>query len=333
MSVARIIFFMCISVSGFAQEVRIIEQKAGTSLRGMSVVNDQLVWVSGSNGMVGKSSDGGDSWQWYQVKGFEKSDFRDIEAFDDKTAVIMSVGEPAFILKTYNGGQSWKIVYTDSIKGIFLDAMEFWDNGNGIVVGDPVEGKIYVARTDNFGTTWEKYHGKKLPNTVTGEAMFASSGTNISKLTNIEAMVVTGGTASRLLVHERWIDLPIIQGLPTTGANSVAIWNVPPRKSNIIIVGGDFERDTLTLKNCIWSTDMGKHWNYPVIPPHGYRSCVEFIGADMAITCGLTGVDITIDGGKTWKLISTEGFHVCRKSKSGKAIFLAGSGGRIGKFR
>ncbi len=327
-----IIFLFLSGISGTAQEIVMLARKEGVSLRGLSVVNDQLIWVSGSNGSVGKSVNGGKTWRWFQVKGFEKNDFRDIEAFDEKTAVIMSVGEPAFILKTFNGGESWKVVYSDSTKGMFLDAMEFWDNGNGIVVGDPIDGLLYVARTDDFGNSWERYVSKKISPAEKGEAMFASSGTNIRKLSNLEAIVVTGGTRSRLLIHERWIDLPLIQGTETTGANSVAIWNVPPRKSNIVVVGGDFMNDTSSNKNCTWSNDMGKTWNIPSIPPHGYRSCVEFISADKLVTCGTSGIDISEDGGKSWQLISRESFHVCRKAKAGKAVFLAGANGRIAKM-
>jgi hypothetical protein len=332
MRLTNIIVLLLVSITGNTQEIVMLEKKGGVSLRGLSVVNDQIVWVSGSNGSVGKSTDGGKSWRWFQVRGFEKNDFRDIEAFDEKTAVIMAVGEPAFILKTFNGGESWKMVYSDSAKGMFLDAMEFWDNGNGIVVGDPVDGLLYIARTDDFGNNWERYVSKKMSPPAIGEAMFASSGTNIRRLSNQEAIVVTGGTRSRLLIHERWIDLPLIQGSETTGANSVAIWNVPPRKSNIVVVGGDFRNDTSRYNNCTWSNDMGKNWNIPAIPPHGYRSCVEFINADKLVACGTSGIDISEDGGKTWKLISRESYHVCRKAKSGKSVYLAGADGRIAKL-
>jgi hypothetical protein len=50
------------------------------------------------------------------------------------------------------------------------------------------------------------------------------------------------------------------------------------------------------------------------------------------ISCGLNGVDYTEDDGHTWKWISKESFHVCRKARKGKAVFLAGSNGRIGKL-
>lgn len=315
-----------------AQKIEMLTEQGKCSIRGMSVVTDDLVWVSGSQGTVGRTADGGKTWTWMQVKGFEKMDFRDIEAFDEKTAVIMAVGEPAFILKTYNGGSTWKTVYEDSSKGMFLDAMEFWENGNGIVVGDPIDGKIFVARTADFGVSWEKYNSKTLPQTDSGEAMFASSGTNIRKYSSQEAMVVTGGKRSRLLMHEKWINIPMLQGGNSTGANSLAIWSQPPRKTRIVIVGGDFQQDSATVGNCVYSTNGGKAWKIPEVPPHGYRSCVEFISGELLVACGTSGVDISADGGKKWRLISKDSFHVCQRAKNGNAVYLAGSKGRIAKL-
>ena len=68
-----------------AQTVKMLTSGTKTSMRGLSVVDDKTVWVSGSNGMVGLSVDSGNTWKWMTVKGFEKTEFRDIEAFDEKT--------------------------------------------------------------------------------------------------------------------------------------------------------------------------------------------------------------------------------------------------------
>ena len=76
-----------------AQTIEILNTDVKNSIRGLSVVTNKIVWVSGSEGTVGKSTDGGTTWKWIKVKGFEKTDFRDIEAFDDKTAVIMGVAD------------------------------------------------------------------------------------------------------------------------------------------------------------------------------------------------------------------------------------------------
>src|ERR1043165_5787365 len=83
--------------------IEMLTSGTATSLRGLSVVNDNVVWVSGSNGTVGKTTNGGKNWKWYTVKGFEKKEFRDIEAFDATTALIVAVDEPGYILKTSDG--------------------------------------------------------------------------------------------------------------------------------------------------------------------------------------------------------------------------------------
>lgn len=311
-----------------AQQIKIISSGTNTSIRGLSVVNDKVIWVSGSNGMVGKSSDSGKTWKWIQVKSFEKTDFRDIEGFDENIAVIMGVGDPAYILRTIDAGETWKLVFEDKRKGMFLDAMEFWNEQSGIVLGDPIDGKFFIARTFNGGYTWQNIPEKNYPEADSGEACFASSGTNIRKFGNDAACFVSGGLHSRLFIKDKIIDLPIVQGKETAGANSIALKN----KKTFIIVGGDFTTPDAIYKNCIITNDGGNSWAYPAVPPHGYRSCVEYLQKNKWITCGLNGVDISNDDGKTWTSVSKESFNVCRKSKDGKSVFLAGGNGTIAKL-
>ena len=122
--------------------------------------------------------------------------------------------------------------------------------------------------------------------------------------------------------------IPMLNGKETTGANSVAV----NEHGTIITVGGDFTDKEADSKNCFITRNKGKDWTGPTEPPHGYRSCVEWLSGKQWISCGLNGVDYTGDDGDTWKWISKESFHVCRKARKGKAVFLAGNNGRIGKL-
>jgi photosystem II stability/assembly factor-like uncharacterized protein len=151
----RILFILLFINSlqfAFSQKIEIINSGTKTSIRGLCVVDDKTIWASGSNGMVAKSTDGGNNFSWIQVPNFEKRDFRDIEAFDSNTAIIIAIAEPAQILKTIDGGKHWKIVFADSTKGMFLDAMSFYDNKNGVVVGDPITRKLF-ARNKQIATS------------------------------------------------------------------------------------------------------------------------------------------------------------------------------------
>lgn len=315
-----------------AQHIEILTKGIASSIRGLSVVDDQVVWICGSNGAVGKSLDGGVSWKWMVVKDFDKRDFRDIEAFNKDTAIIMAIAEPANILKTTDGGNTWKIVYENRSVGMFLDAMEFFNNKSGIVIGDPVNGKFFIARTTDQGETWKQIVAN-IPAADSGEACFASSGTNIRKLYDEEFCFISGGSKSHYLTSGSSVKLPIIQGKGSTGANSIAVW--PSGKKihqYLVVVGGDYTKDTIKTNNCFVSKDAGKTWLAPFVSPHGYRSCVEFINQKQLITCGTSGVDVSKNSGMNWELISNESFHVCRKAKEGSAVFLAGSNGKIGKL-
>ncbi len=305
------------------------------SFRGLSVVDDKTIWVSGSRGTIARSVDGGKTFHYSQIKGYEKSDFRDIEAFDDKRAIMMSSGTPAYILKTIDGGQNWKEVYKNLDTAYFLDAMDFWNEQKGIIVGDPIHKHFLLLQTNDGGETWQELDTSKTPIAFDGEAVFAASGTSlrVNKYYG-EFVFVSGGSYSVIRganikrEHFKWkkYKIPIIQGKSSTGAFSVAFDSV-----NAIVVGGDYEIDSLTGNNSSYhfgqQEEMFVKLNSDVF---GYRSCVEAIHNDEFIACGTTGGDIFRN--KMWRNISKEAFHVVRKSKKGKAVFLAGPKGKIGKL-
>lgn len=328
------LIILCVSVNAFSQQIKVLANKPKTSLRGLCVVTDNVIWASGSGGQVAKSTDGGNTFEWQTVKGYEQRDFRDVEAFDANNAIIMAVDAPAVILKTKDGGKSWNEVYRNDTKGMFLDAMDFDDKGNGMVVGDPINGKLFIATTANYGDTWLPL--KETDNeyvAAQGEAFFASSGTNIKIMgSKYKPFIcfVTGGTDSRLFLNGSPAGLNVLHGKESQGANSV---DVDPLMKKIAIVGGDYSIDTLTKNNIeIFTVDGQRLMKAPVqTPPHGYKSCVAFLTPNVLITCGTSGVDVSMDGGINWKLISTESFHVCAKAKNGSAVFLAGKDGRIAK--
>lgn len=329
-------FFAVMSITNlYAQSIKMLTTGTNTSIRGLSVVNDNIVWASGSGGTVAKSTDGGNTWQWLIVKDYEKMDFRDIEAFDSNTAIIMGIEKPAVILKTINGGKNWYKVFEDTTKGMFLDAMSFADDETGMVIGDPVSNKPFIAMTFDQGESWidpVKGDKSKLPTLFSNEAFFASSGTNIFiKKNNTNKLIggfASGGMSARFFTDKEIFPLPMIQGKESTGANSVAINNA----NQMVIVGGDFANDKDTTGNCALSNDLGRTFTQPQTPPHGYRSCVIYINEKQLVTCGTSGIDISNDGGNNWQLISTESFHVVQKAKTGTPVFLAGSKGRIARL-
>lgn len=311
-----------------AQHIELLQQGKPTSIRGLSVVDNNVAWASGYNGYIAATIDGGKSWNWQQVKGFEKSDFRDIEAFSDKEAVIMSSGTPALILKTIDGGANWKVNYKNTDTTYFLDALDFDTPKHGFVMGDPIKGKFLLMETKDGGTTWNDFKG---PDAVPNEAAFAASGTCL--LTNGVFAIATGGSTAEIITLKekgKWNHhpLPIIHGQSAQGAFSIAV-----HKNQLITVGGDYQKDKRQDSTACYSTDKGLTWHVANSFPAGYQSCVEFIQADTFLSTGTPGSNITINSGKNWTKIDDISYNVCRKAKHGTLVLLAGDRGKIGVFK
>src|SRR4051794_23224055 len=62
-------------------------------LRGLAPVSHTAAWVAGSGGTVLRTTDAGRSWHAVAPPGTAELEFRDIEAFDARHAVALSIGE------------------------------------------------------------------------------------------------------------------------------------------------------------------------------------------------------------------------------------------------
>ncbi|MBL7871400.1 MAG: photosystem II stability/assembly factor-like protein [Cyclobacteriaceae bacterium] len=330
-----LLVFSLVATHVFAQTLSIknCEIDIKSSFRGLSVVNDSVVWVSGSAGWVGRSLNGATTWSFKQVAGFEKVDFRSLYAFDSQTAIIANAGSPASILLTTNGGETWKSVYTNTHKDAFFDGVDFWDKKQGVIYGDPIDGRMLLVKTIDGGKTWQEFPDAQRPLLEEGEASFAASGTGIRCYDKSLLMISTGGKVSRLYsttnFGKKWTvqSPPVIQGESSTGIFSFAF-----RNNSGILVGGDYLKDSLRVQHIVLTKNAGKDWNAPTTPTRGYRECVEYISDQIVISTGPSGTDVSHNGGMDWSFISDEkGFHVVRKARTGKLIVIAGNA-KIGKI-
>jgi photosystem II stability/assembly factor-like uncharacterized protein len=321
--------------TGFGQTYNLIPLTSGTnvSIRGMSVVSDEVAWVSGSNGYIGKTIDGGKTWQWMQPTGYQKLDFRDIEAFDDQKAIAVNAGSPAYVLLTVDGGKTWTEQYKNLDSAIFLDGMDFWDAKNGIIFGDPILHKMQLLRTQNGGQSWNDISANLKQEMAIGEAGFAASGTTIRTLPGGRTWIATGGAVANIYRSDNYaytwkvFKCPMIQGESSTGTFSMAFYN----KSRGVVVGGNYLKDKENSNNILLSADGGKTWKKPTMPVSGFRSGVAYITAKVLIATGTSGTDLSQDGGLIWHHISDLSFNVVQKSKKGKLVLLAGNKGNIYK--
>lgn len=321
-----------------------------TSFRGLCVVNDRIIWVSGSRGTIGKSTDGGKTFTFSQLGGYAGSDFRDIEAFDAQCAVIMSSGTPACILKTTDGGATWKEVYRNTDSAYFFDAMDFWDDRNGMLVGDPINGRFVLLQTRNGGDTWTTLDNLQAPEALEGEAIFAASGTSLRCWNKHEFGFVTGGSKSRFFRLNKkkktvaYEVLPMIQGESSQGTFSFAY---APKKQAFFFTGGNYRNDKQTETANFCYRGSGKHQQQfndtgSIERVAGYKSCIQVTQSTFGPLVLVTGTSGTAFASHkcsavrcfySFTPISEEPFHVIGKAKAGKAVFLAGPRGRIARLK
>jgi len=319
-----------------AQHIVLLKQGKPTSIRGLSVVDNNVAWLSGSKGYIARTTNGGKTWQWQQLKGYERFDFRGIKAFSAKEAVIMSSGTPALVLKTIDCGKTWAEKYRNTDTSYFLDAIDFADANHGFILGDPITNKFVLLETRNAGETWHMF--KNPPNALPREASFAASNTCL-RVDTSAIKVVTGGSHSRLLVFSQnkpakdfWMDQStgLLHSKSSQGAFSLA-----ESSSTRIFVGGDYEKDQRTdsvasyIVYCCYANVI----HYPKTPPMGYQSCVEHIKDNTFLSTGTSGTNITVDGGQTWSKIDNTSFNVCSKARYGTLVLLAGNNGKIAIFK
>ncbi|MBJ7427667.1 MAG: hypothetical protein JHD28_01725, partial [Bacteroidia bacterium] len=216
-----------------------------TSFRGLSVVNDSVIWVSGSKGTFAKSVDGGKTFVFTQLSDYTKSDFRDIEAFDEKEAIMISSGSPAYILKTEDGGNTWEEVYKNMDSAVFLDGMDFWNKTRGVIVGDPVKNHFLLLYTIDGGANWKEMDRNTTPKAMSGEAVFAASGTSIRCWGKSEFGFVSGGSAANYY----WFSSPYAKSIRSglniqQGANSKGAFSLVRHNKSFFAVGGDYLNDS-----------------------------------------------------------------------------------------
>jgi photosystem II stability/assembly factor-like uncharacterized protein len=265
------------------------------------------------------------------VPGADKLDFRDIEAFDAKTAYVISIGngDSSRIYKTTDGGETWDLQFTNKDEKAFYDALACWDRKNCIAMSDPVGGQFLVLSTSDAGATWNQIVSKDLPNAKQGEAAFAASGTCLYIGLNGVAYLVSGGNDARVFRSVdrgvRWIvaNTPIVRGTAGSGIFSIAMYDA----KNGVIVGGNYEKPDDGKDSLAFTIDGGETWESRR-GLSGYRSGVTYVDKKRVIAVGTSGADLSTDGGNTWKKIGGENFNsVAARGKN--AVWAVGPKGGV----
>jgi photosystem II stability/assembly factor-like uncharacterized protein len=307
-------------------------------LRGLSVVSRSVIWASGARGTVVRSLDGGRTWMADTVPGASQLDFRSVHAFNDGAGLVASAGEAekglAKIFGTGDGGRHWHEQYATTQKGVFLDAIAFWDVRHGVALSDPIDGRFFVLRTDDRGRTWTRVAPNALPEVLPGEAAFAASGSCLIVHGDKDVWIGTGGGGRARVLHSAdrgrtWsvAETPVHAVGPAAGIFSLAFFDA--RRG--IAVGGDYTQPRLAAPSVAITRDGGLSWTQAQSPPAAYLSGVAFAGSVRSVVAvGLAGTFLSRDGGETWTQTDTVAMNSVRFA--GTTGFAVGPRGRIARM-
>jgi len=311
-------------------------------------VSDRVAWASGTRGTVVRTTDGGATWQAFSVPGADSLDFRDVEAFDERRAYVLSIGNGAAsrIYKTVDGGATWALQFTNPDTAAFYDCFAFWSAERGLAVSDPVRGRFRVIGTSDGGATWTELPPQRVAPALNGEAAFAASGTCVT-VGRPDHVWVASGAGSEARVYRsatggiNWqvASTPVTSGAASRGIFSIAFADA--RRG--VVVGGDYQAPTDTAANVALTDDGGATWRLAAGRPGGYRSGVAYLfgsGRRELVAVGTSGSDYSADGGETWTPVDTVAFNSVAFAPGGARVrrgraagWAVGPGGRIAKWR
>jgi photosystem II stability/assembly factor-like uncharacterized protein len=361
---AMIRLCLALSFCAWSSNAQWVMQDSGVAadLRGISAVSASVAWASGTKGTIIRTTDGGAHWTQCSVPdalaGGTELDFRGIQAWDANHAVVMASGEgeKSRLFRTVDGGKSWTLLLRNTDPEGFYDA--FWfqaEHGAAMLLGDPVQGQFTVFTSQNGGQTWTRDRSESLQLNGSKLAAFAASNSSIVRASGVQGETasfalkwlpgfVTGGQGGAVL-FERWNRssgrsgvgdgdwnrhaLPLTTGASSAGAFAVGarVNGKSPTPTHMIVVGGDYTKPAETAGTAAFSSDGGITWTPASVPPHGYRSAVQWsTSLRIWIAAGTNGSDMSRDDGRTWEVLDDGKWNAL------SVPFVAGPKGRIGKL-
>ena len=283
-------------------------------LIGISAVDENIAWISGTEGTYARTTDGGTTWHAGVVPEAGALQFRDVHAVDAETAYLLSIGEgeQSRIYKTTDAGSTWALQFTNPEPEGFFDCMDFWDEDHGIAFSDSFGGAFFLITTADGGATWERAPADRLPPASEGEGSFAASGTCLVTHGEGTAWVGTGAGASARVLKttdrgRSWTvaDTPIVGGTPTAGIASLAFRDADHGAA----LGGVIDKPDEYSDNVAVTHDGGSTWTLagrPSFPGAVYGAAyVPGAPTPTLVAVGPNGMAYSADNGMTWTNLDT----------------------------
>jgi photosystem II stability/assembly factor-like uncharacterized protein len=313
-------------------EIETIFQDSLLSIRAIELLNDENLAFAANNGTFGLYNPITSTWMTSKQE-FDSLNlqFRSV-AHTSSDFFMLSIESPALLFKTGDDGQM-QLVYKEDDEKAFYDALRFWNDLEGIAIGDSTEDCLSIIITRDGGKSWQKMSCDQLPKGLENEGAFAASNTNIAIIANKTWVATnTGRIYFSSDKGKNWevFDTPIVKEKETEGIYSIDFYD----EFMGFAIGGDYTNPDDNTANKIRTKDGGKTWELVAQNENpGYRSCVQYIpngeGKEL-VAIGFNGIDFSNNSGASWNHLSDEGFYTIRFLNDSVA-YCAGKG-RISKL-
>lgn len=238
-------------------------------------------------------------------------DFRDVFLDDRGNCLLMNSGENG-IIYGIAGGRHRDVLYDTA--GVFFDGMDFWNKDAGIVFGDPINKKFFLAITTNMSGRWTPLTPTTLPDALENEAGFASSGTSIQTIGDSTVYFGTGmGAKARLFCSydrgQNWVAKNTdMKSGDSYGIYSMFFWS----ENEGVIVGGSYKDSTYKKDICQYTQDGGDTWQVRSKGLEGYLSCVQGTkDGGLLVATGRMGTFYSTNQGLSWDVLVDRPFYSC----------------------
>ncbi len=293
--------------------------------------NGDDIWVGGTQGTVGHSTDGGKTWNFNQVPHAEQLDFRDLAILNKKEIILMSAGlseeGKAILFHTTDAGLHWKELYKITEAGYFFDCLH-WDSKKQMawLLSDPINQKLTLFSYDKKG--FKQVAPTSTPKLQNKEAFFAASGSSMAQVNDNLLFVGGGADSLRIYTYNRskntWkVNSPSILAGEAKGYFSIASKN----KKVLWAVGGDYRKLNELTMPILTTVDGGEHWNELKNTPKFYMEKVIWTKPFWIIS-GPSQSAAYYEKKQEWKSLGKSSFH--NIIQVGDVIWGIGAKGQLG---
>lgn len=296
------------------------------SIRGVDISKSGKVWISGSKGTIYSKASKEERWVKHSLN--TEEDFRAIKSINDSVVIACTTTNPARVLKSSNGGETWKEVYRDTLEGAFFDALVVDSLGACYILGDPVNGVFSLYSSKDFGSSWSRLADSLCPTALANEYAFAASNQSAIKIQ--EGLIFVTGGKDGAYIHAgipqegKWKKEP----LALNAGEACGAFCLAKNGEDLMLGGGCYNQIENSERNMLFSDNLGTQWFSLPQGPKGYVSSMAFLGKELLISAGDLGIQYATPRYRKFVLLeNTRGLNTVECNDS--FCIAAGKEGRV----